>query len=144
MTEEMKLFLSSQGVSSASIKSKTAQEIINALIPDDSKELIKEGYRQLQEIKAKNDELFVKLDRTAAIIECANEQEMSDIRARDIIAMYSSLLKISVEMSTRVDDKYGFNSKVPFDINKAIREISYIVYAYAANGYREDRENEQE
>lgn len=128
MTDYLKEQLLRAGLTKQQVSSVTAETMVNVLMDEDSKTLIKEAQSQVHEIKmlvrdlkreyAQTMEKMQTVSDTLLAIQEAQDQfgPIHDERARTAIAMYSALL--------------GMNQKIGADTADSVRNAGYIVYAY--------------
>jgi glycyl-tRNA synthetase beta subunit len=125
MTDELIQKLMQAGLTKAQATSMTAEKCLAAFMPDDCKVVIAEARRQVEEMKAVNKRMFDRLDDVVKTIELSRDS-VTDEKAKNIIGLYSALLNISLD---KADEYNGFHKDL--DINSVIKELSYIMYAYA-------------
>ncbi len=128
MTEELKERLMAAGLTKQQASSATAETLVRLFMDDDSKILIREAQQQVSEMR----ELVRKLhhdynsiiekmnsvsDTLLSITEAQNEYGViTDDKAKNLVALYAALLSM--------------NEKSGSDGSEAVRNASYVVYAY--------------
>ena len=136
MTEDLIRRLMLAGLTKQQATSTTANTLVRLFMPEDGKILIQEARQQVDEMKALVDklkgeynELKGRLDSLSATLIAVSEAQeqhgaVTDEKARNIIALYGALLAMS--------------QKAGADAEDAVRNASYILYAYLGGQARRD------
>ena len=136
MTEDLIRRLIAAGLSKQQASSVTAETLVNLFMPDDGKMLIREAKGQVDEmrqlvnnLRKEYAELKRKIedlsDTLLAISEAQKEHGViTDEKARNVVALYASLLTMS--------------EKAGADAEDAVRNTGYVVYAYLGGQARRD------
>lgn len=128
MTDELKERLMAAGLTKQQASSATAETLVRLFMSDDGKILIHEAHQQVSEMQ----KLVIKLhhdyntimekmgavsDTILSITETQNEYgAITDEKAKNVVALYAALLNM--------------NEKAGADGSDAVRNASYVVYAY--------------
>ncbi len=128
MTDELKERLMAAGLTKQQAFSATAETLVRLFMSDDGKILIHEAHQQVSEMQ----KLVIKLhhdyntimekmgavsDTILSITETQNEYgAITDEKAKNVVALYAALLNM--------------NEKAGADGSDAVRNASYVVYAY--------------
>ena len=124
------------GLTKQQATSTTANTLVRLFMPEDGKILIQEARQQVDEMKALVDklkdeynELKGRLDNLSSTLHAVSEAQkqhgsVTDEKARNIIALYGALLAMS--------------QKAGADAEDAVRNASYILYAYLGGQARRD------
>jgi polyhydroxyalkanoate synthesis regulator phasin len=136
MTEDLIKSLMLAGLTKQQATSTTANTLVRLFMPENGKMLIQEARQQVDEIKALVDklkgeynELKGRLDNLSSTLHAVSEAQeqhgsVTDEKARNIIALYGALLAMS--------------QKAGADAEDAVRNASYILYAYLGGQARRD------
>ncbi len=128
LSDDLIRMLMSAGLTKQQATSVTAETITNLFMPEDGKILLAEASKQVDEMKqlirelnAEYYELKRKMnavsDNILAIAEAQHEHgEITDEKAKNVIALYSALLSM--------------NERKGADPTEAVRNASYVMYAY--------------
>ncbi len=145
MTHELILQLMNAGLTKQQATSITAETITNLYMADDSKMLIAEAKRQVDEMRetlralqadylATKAKMAAVSDNILAITEAQNNfGEITDEKAKNVIALYSAILSM--------------NEKRGADSTEAVKNASFVLYAYLGGqakreiNYLTDNEN---
>ena len=136
MTEDLIKSLMLAGLTKQQATSTTANTLVRLFMPEDGKMLLQEARQQVAEMQALVDRLKDeytnlqgKLDSLSATLIAVSEAQeqhgsVTDEKARNIIALYGALLAMS--------------QKAGADAEDAVRNASYILYAYLGGQARRD------
>ena len=136
MTEDLIKRLMLAGLTKQQATSTTANTLVRLFMPEDGKMLLQEAKQQVAEMQALVDRLKDeytnlqgKLDSLSATLIAVSEAQekhgsVTDEKARNIIALYGALLAMS--------------QKAGADAEDAVRNVSYILYAYLGGQARRD------
>ena len=136
MTEDLIKRLMLAGLTKQQATSTTANTLVRLFMPEDGKMLLQEAKQQVAEMQALVDRLkdeytnlqgkLDSLSSTLLAVSVAQEQHgaVTDEKARNIIALYGALLAMS--------------QKAGADAEDAVRNVSYILYAYLGGQARRD------
>ena len=136
MTEDLIKSLMLAGLTKQQATSTTANTLVRLFMPEDGKMLLQEAKQQVAEMQALVDRLkdeytnlqgkLDSLSSTLLAVSEAQEQHgsVTDEKARNIIALYGALLAMS--------------QKAGADAEDAVRNASYILYAYLGGQARRD------
>ena len=136
MTEDLIKRLMLAGLTKQQATSTTANTLVRLFMPEDGKMLLQEARQQVAEMQALVDRLkdeytnlqgkLDSLSSTLLAVSEAQEQHgaVTDEKARNIIALYGALLAMS--------------QKAGADAEDAVRNASYILYAYLGGQARRD------
>ena len=136
MTEDLIKRLMLAGLTKQQATSTTANTLVRLFMPEDGKMLLQEAKQQVAEMQALVDRLkdeytnlqgkLDSLSSTLLAVSEAQEQHgaVTDEKARNIIALYGALLAMS--------------QKAGVDAEDAVRNASYILYAYLGGQARRD------
>lgn len=128
MTDDLIRQLMAAGLTKQQASSVTAETLVRLFMNEDGKILIKEAQRQVSEmqalvnkLKAEYNDLIQKIgsvsDTLLAITEAQKEHgEITDDRAKNIVALYGALLSM--------------NERAGAEATDAVRNAGYVVYAY--------------
>ncbi len=128
MTDDLIKQLMAAGLNKQQATSATAETLVRLFMNEDGKVLIKEAQRQVSEmqslvngLRAEYKELLQKIsavsDTLLAITEAQKEHgEITDDRAKNVVALYGALLSM--------------NERAGADAADSVRNAGYVVYAY--------------
>lgn len=128
MTDDLIRQLIAAGLTKQQASSVTAETLVRLFMNDDGKILIKEAQRQVSEmqklvndLKTEYESLVQKIsavsDTLLAITEAQKEHgEITDDRAKNVVALYGALLSM--------------NERAGADATDSVRNAGYVVYAY--------------
>ena len=128
MTNDLIKQLMAAGLNKQQATSATAETLVRLFMNEDGKVLIKEAQRQVSEmqslvngLRAEYKELLQKIsavsDTLLAITEAQKEHgEITDDRAKNVVALYGALLSM--------------NERAGADAADSVRNAGYVVYAY--------------
>jgi hypothetical protein len=94
ISKELKDKLKTAGMTDSQLKSATLQVLINALMPDPTKEIIAESQRQIEDYKQQIDEYDVHWESTKAY------HTLTDEKAKNAVTLYNAILAIDPVLST--------------------------------------------
>ena len=136
MTEDLIKRLMLAGLTKQQATSTTANTLVRLFMPEDGKMLLQEAKQQVDEMKSLVEKLKSeytnlqrKLDSLSSTLLAVSEAQqqhgpVTDEKARNIIALYGALLAMS--------------QKTGADAEDAVRNASYILYAYLGGQARRD------
>ena len=128
MTDDLIKQLMAAGLNKQQATSATAETLVRLFMNEDGKVLIKEAQRQVSEmqslvngLRAEYKELLQKIsavsDTLLAITEAQKEHgEITDDRAKNVVALYGALLSM--------------NERAGADAADSVHNAGYVVYAY--------------
>ena len=128
MTDDLIKQLMAAGLSKQQASSTTAEALVHLFMNEDGKILIKEAQRQVSEmqtlvneLKNEYEDLLQRIsavsDTLLAITEAQKEHgEITDDRAKNVVALYGALLSM--------------NERAGADATDSVRNAGYVVYAY--------------
>ncbi len=128
MTEDLKERLIAAGLTKQQASSATAETLVRLFMSDDGKALIHEAHKQVSEMQklvirlhhdynAIIDKMNTVSDNILSITAAQDEYgTITDEKAKNVVALYAALLKM--------------NEKAGADGADAVRNASYVVYAY--------------
>ena len=128
MTDDLKERLMAAGLTKQQASSATAETLVRLFMNDDGKILIREARQQVSEMRElvlslRHDynSVLEKMNTVSATIisitEAQNEYgTITDEKAKNVVALYAALLSM--------------NEKAGADGSDAVRNASYVVYAY--------------
>lgn len=128
MTDDLIKQLIAAGLTKQQASSVTAETLVRLFMKEDGKILIKEAQRQVSEMQVLVDKLKVEYkdltqkisavsDTLLAITEAQKEHgEVSDDRAKNVVALYGALLSM--------------NERIGAEATDSVRSAGYIVYAF--------------
>ena len=128
MTDDLIKQLMAAGLNKQQATSATAETLVRLFMNEDGKILIKEAQHQVSEmqtlvngLRGEYKELLQKIsavsDTLLAITEAQKEHgEITDDRARNVVALYGALLSM--------------NERAGADATDSVRNAGYVVYAY--------------
>ena len=136
MTDDLIRRLMLAGLTKQQATSTTANTLVRLFMPEDGKMLIQEAKKQVDEmqslvdkLKGEYSDLKARLDGLSSTLLAVNEAQtqhgtVTDEKARNIIALYGALLAMS--------------QKAGADAEDAVKNASYILYAYLGGQARRD------
>lgn len=128
MTDDLKERLMAAGLTKQQASSATAETLVRLFMSDDGKILIREARQQVSEmqelvhgLRHDYNSLLEKMNTVSATILSITEAQseygaITDEKAKNVVALYAALLSM--------------NEKAGADGSDAVRNASYVVYAY--------------
>ena len=128
MTDDLKERLMAAGLTKQQASSATAETLVRLFMSDDGKILIREARQQVSEMRElvlslRHDynSVIEKMNAVSATILSITEAQseygaITDEKAKNVVALYAALLSM--------------NAKAGADGSDAVRNASYVVYAY--------------
>ena len=128
MTDDLKERLMAAGLTKQQASSATAETLVRLFMSDDGKILIREARQQVSEMRElvlslRHDynSVIEKMNAVSATILSITEAQseygaITDEKAKNVVALYAALLSM--------------NEKAGADGSDAVRNASYVVYAY--------------
>ena len=128
MTDDLKERLMAAGLTKQQASSATAETLVRLFMSDDGKILIREARQQVSEMRElvlslRHDynSVMEKMNAVSATILSITEAQseygaITDEKAKNVVALYAALLSM--------------NEKAGADGSDAVRNASYVVYAY--------------
>ena len=128
MTDDLKERLMAAGLTKQQASSATAETLVRLFMSDDGKILIREARQQVSEmqelvngLRHDYNKILEKMSTVSATILSITEAQseygaITDEKAKNVVALYAALLSM--------------NEKAGADGSDAVRNASYVVYAY--------------
>ena len=128
MTDDLKERLMAAGLTKQQASSATAETLVRLFMSDDGKILIREARQQVSEmqelvngLRHDYNKILEKMSTVSATILSITEAQseygaITDEKAKNVVALYAALLNM--------------NEKAGADGSDAVRNASYVVYAY--------------
>ena len=133
LTDVIKSDMIKAGLSKSQVDNKGFQMCFEYLTSDDGKIIIDEIQRQINELEKKTEDIKRMTKESETIFwELRKDKDNFsnlDERAKSAIALYTSMLQANKKYCEILHNSGGWAKSI-FDMDKAIENASYVVYAY--------------